>query len=231
MFTSLNFLKFVHYYEPTVFLLLVNFDRDSSFLQEKTNAADSSEAGGNVEEETCNRTKTNGTSSTCVSDRYNKLQAVQIEIDAVRSALELNKCSENESSASEGAIKEEQEKAEGEENNSQAPSNDKTLQYALASDRLRSLIETKTRLEKEISEASKDGEYGSLIRSIVKEDRNSKRRLKEVEKLSKHQNKRLKRVSLTDDDDFDSVLNAASTGFVKTVSHLQYTSCTLLKIT
>ncbi|MCI31554.1 DNA repair and recombination protein RAD26, partial [Trifolium medium] len=55
--------------------------------------------------------------------------------------------------------------------------------------------------------------------SLVKEDRRPKKKLKDDKKLSKRPAKRFKTVSFDDDADFDAVLDAASAGFVETVSY------------
>lgn len=57
-----------------------------------------------------------------------------------------------------------------------------------------------------------------MIKTVVKEDVKLKRKLREGEKSSKDTNKGKKRVSFTEDVDFDAVLDAASVGFVETVS-------------
>ncbi|KAL3531219.1 hypothetical protein ACH5RR_010541 [Cinchona calisaya] len=183
------------------------------FEQDKTNTADCSEAGRSADELFAT-VKSNGASSTSLSDLYNKLKAVEVEIGAVRSAVELTKFTKNEGHVSEGDSVKEKENVDCEENDSRASSND--LQHALASDRLRSLIKTKAQLQKEISNGSKDDEYEKVIKCIVKEEVKSKRKLKEAKNLSKHQIKRRKTVSFGEDDDFDAVLNAASSGFVET---------------
>ncbi|XP_027094820.2 protein CHROMATIN REMODELING 8-like [Coffea arabica] len=186
------------------------------FGQAKTSAADSSAAGGSDGEELVVGAESNGASSTSLPDLYNKLRAVELEIDAVKSAFEVKSFAKDDAHVSEGDSEKGHESVEAEENNSCASPNDTTLQHALASDRLKSLIKTKAQLEKKISDGSPDLEYRNLIKNIVKEERNSKRKPKDVKKLIKNQSKRLKRASFSEDDDFDAVLNAASAGFVET---------------
>lgn len=150
----------------------------------------------------------------------NKLRAVELEIDAVTSAVEqLKNFKRGEDHFPDGDDKTEQGNAEVERNVLQASPSDSTLQHALAADRLKSLIKTRAQLEKEISDSSNFNLHDDrFIRNLVKEEPKSKRRLKEVEKTSHNKNKRLKKVSVHDDDDFDAILNAASAGFVETVS-------------
>lgn len=102
--------------------------------------------------------------------------------------------------------------------------NEPDLQRALAEDRLRSLKKAKSRIEKEISvlpegNAPKSSDREKLLLSIVKENSKPKRKLKEAKNAGKGLEKRKKTVSFDDDADFDAVLDAASAGFVETVSY------------
>lgn len=193
--------------------------------QAKTEAADSTGVGGSAEDESYDAIKSNRTSSTCHDDVYNKLRAVEVEINAVKSSLELTNLARNEEDFLERDDGKEHENVEGKGDDYGASPNDTSLQHALATDRLRSLIKRKAQLEKEISDTSKDIKAEKLLKRIVEEEPSSKRRSKEVQKKNKHQSKRLKTVSYSEDDDFDSVLNAASAGFVETVSHFQFIVC------
>ncbi|KAL0418631.1 UNVERIFIED_CONTAM: protein CHROMATIN REMODELING 8 [Sesamum radiatum] len=183
----------------------------------RKDADDYNEGAGAREEETVGRTKSKETSSSSNGNLVNKLRAVQVEIDAVTSAVEqLENFKRDEDHFPDGDDEIEQGNAEAERNILQASSNDLTLQHALAVDRLQSLIKTRAQLEKEISDSPRNGQHDRLLRNLVKEEPKSKRWLKEVDKTSQNQKKRLKRVSFTEDDDFDAVLNAASAGFVET---------------
>ncbi|KAA8543382.1 hypothetical protein F0562_021123 [Nyssa sinensis] len=188
----------------------------------RTNAGDSSEAGGSTEEELLERSKSNELSSTSHAELYNKLRAVEVEIDAVASSVEqvknLARIEDNVPDSNDGR---EQGDTGNKQNIVQASPNDLTLQHALATDRLRSLKKTKAQLEREISNVCKDdpsrgGKHDKLILNLVKEEPRPKRKLKEVQKSSKNLKKRQKTVSFDVDDDFDAVLNAASAGFVET---------------
>ncbi|KAL2587186.1 hypothetical protein AAZV13_13G097300 [Glycine max] len=145
-----------------------------------------------------------------------KLRAVQFEIDAVASAVErLSNVEDNEECSDAGEDGPGRGTAEGE---SDGNSN---LQRALAADRLRSLEKTKAQLEKELldlfkDDDSKSAEHEELVLSLVKEERKSKRKVKEDKKLNKSAGKRPKKVSFDEDADFDAVLDAASAGFVET---------------
>lgn len=99
---------------------------------------------------------------------------------------------------------------------------DVTLQHALAYDRLQSLTKTRERIEHELADLRKDRsskaiENDKLLEELVREERRPKRKQTEVKK-SRQIEKRQKKVSFDDDADFDAVLDAASTGFVETVS-------------
>ncbi|CAA2934044.1 CHROMATIN REMODELING 8 [Olea europaea subsp. europaea] len=183
------------------------------------NAEDKSETGRDGDEELHNQTKSNKTLSTVHENLYNKLRAVEIEINAVTSAVEqLESFKRHDDIFSEGEDERKQGPADIEKDYLGASPNDVTLQHALAADRLRSLIKTKAQLEKEILDSSNDIKDNKLLRDLVKEEPKTTRKLKEIQKTSKkkNKNKRLKTVSFVEDDDFDAVLNVASTGFVET---------------
>lgn len=183
------------------------------------NAEDNSEAGRDGDEELHNQTKSNKTLSTVHENLYNKLRAVEIEINAVTSAVkQLESFKRHDDTFSEGDDEKEQGTADIEKDDFWASPNDVTLQHALAADRLKSLIKTKAQLENEILDSSNDIKDNKLLRDLVKEDPKTKRKLKEIQKTSKikNKNKRVKTVSFIEDDDFDAVLNVASTGFVET---------------
>lgn len=168
--------------------------------------------------------KSNGTSSHGHANLVNKLRAVNLELDAVRSAVEqLEDFKRDKDQLSDEDDKTEQDNAEGDTIVRQSSSS-VTLQHALATARLDSLLKTRAQLEKEISESSKSNQDDdSLIRNLVKEASKSKRGLKEVDNISRNKNKRLKKVSVDDDDnDFEAILNATSAGFVETVSDFLY---------
>ncbi|KAF5930518.1 hypothetical protein HYC85_031391 [Camellia sinensis] len=188
----------------------------------RNNAGEISEAGGSTEEELLGSSKNNELLSTSHADVYNKLRAVEIEIDAVASSVEqVKNLARNENHVSDGYDGEEQGDKEDERSILQSSCNDLTLQHALATDRLRSLKKTKAQLEKEISNLCKDdpskcSKHDKLIQDLVKEERRPKSKLKELQKSSKNPKKRQKIVSFDEDGDFDEVLNTASAGFVET---------------
>lgn len=186
--------------------------------QAREDAGDCDKAAEAKEEE-LDAIKSNGTSSNGHGNLVNKLRAVNLELDAVRSAVEqLENFKRDKDQLLDDDDKTEPDNTEGDTIVLQSSSS-VTLQHALAADRLESLIKTRAQLEKEISESSKnDQDDDSLIRNLVKEAPKSKRGLKEVDNISRNKNKRLKKVSVDDDDDFEAILNAASAGFVETVS-------------
>ncbi|KAE9619385.1 hypothetical protein Lal_00047527 [Lupinus albus] len=154
-------------------------------------------------------------SSSKAEELHQKLRAVEFEIGAVASTIEDVK--NNGDSSGVGEDGQEQGIAAGDDS-----SDASDLQRVLAADRLRSLKNTKAQLEKELSKLGKDNnskstEREKLIFDLVKEERTSKRKLKEKDKkLQKNSGKKLKTVSFNDDVDFDAVLDAASAGLVET---------------
>lgn len=180
-----------------------------------------SEARGSVDDEHLDRTKSNELSSASHTELYNRLRAVEIEIDAVANSVEqVKNFGRNDDLVPDGDDIEEQGDIKEEQGIVKASPNDLTLQHALASDRLRSLKKTKAQLEKEITnfDPSKVSKHDrdKVIRNLVKEEPKRKQKPKEAPKSSKNVKKRQKTVSFEDDDDFDSVLNAASAGFIET---------------
>lgn len=141
---------------------------------------------------------------------YNKLRAVEFEIDAVESTVEPEQAGSEEGDRDGG-------------DGAEAGNKEDNLQHALATDRLRSLKKTKAQLEKELSDLGKGRPYKGIARDkvlldIVKDKPAPKRKSKQVQISRKKLEKRIKTVSFDEDDDFDAVLDAASAGFVETVS-------------
>lgn len=174
--------------------------------------------GGTKEENSNVSGNVETSSSTKVEELHQKLRVVQFEIDAVASTIQHV---ENNGDCS-CVIEDGQEQGIAAGDGS---SNDLNLQHVLAADRLRSLKNTKAQLEKELSNLCKDNnskstEREKLIFDLVKEERRPKRKLKDDKKLQKGSGKKPKTVSFNDDVDFDAVLDAASAGFVETVSCL-----------
>lgn len=155
---------------------------------------------------------------------YSKLRAVEVEISAVASTLEKGEAiAENGSEDSGADIKKDTD--ERNEDCVQVTPDGLTLHQALAADRLRSLKKTKAQLEQEISRlgkrASIDGNGLEVLPDEVKEKPKHKQRLKAVDKSNKDSKPNLKSVSYNGDADFDAVLDAASAGFVETVSNVR----------
>ncbi|KAJ4809891.1 Protein CHROMATIN REMODELING 8 [Rhynchospora pubera] len=129
-----------------------------------------------------------------------KLRAIELEIEAVSSSIK------PEASTSE------EETEEGKTGNN--------LQKALATDRLKSLERAKAQIQREISgfSAGPSWREDTLLKKLV-EERPKKRKkvLKDDGESSGARPKRhLKTVSYDDDEDFDAVLDAASSGFMET---------------
>lgn len=146
------------------------------------------------------------------------MRAINLEIEAVASSVEqLENSKKDDDQIPDGNDKTEKGNSELERHVQTSPNN-LSLQHALAADRLQSLIKTRAQLEKEVSASSKDNQQNDwLIRNLIKEVPKPKHQSKGIDKTSHNKNKRLKKVSV-DDDGFDAILNAASAGFVETVS-------------
>lgn len=184
------------------------------------NNGNASEVGGSTEEEPLERSESIDPLAASQAKLYNKLRAVEFEIDAVASTVEPEQAG-NEGGARDGD--DDGMEPGDKEDLDQAFATGLNLQHALATDRLRSLKETKAKLEKELSDLdkqrpSKGKQRDKVLSDIVKEKPAPKRKLKQVKKSGKNLEKRLKTVSFDEDDDFDAVLDAASAGFVETVS-------------
>ncbi|MBA0763965.1 hypothetical protein Gotri_013354 [Gossypium trilobum] len=188
----------------------------------ENNALDGSEVGGSTEEEPADKLEGNNPSSSANQVKLlNKLRAVEFEIDAVASTVEERKDVTSGDHDAKDEHVEEGNREDDDESAMQLHSRDSTLQRALATDRLKSLKNTKAQLEKELSgllkESSSEGvKHDKLIKDLVKEEPRLKRKSKEIQKPSKTKQKRKKSVSFNDDVDFDAVLDAASAGFVET---------------
>lgn len=193
----------------------------SNFLSQAINSADNNgEVGGNAEDEPHQRSENTDASFASHAKLYNKLRAVEFEINAVSSTVEQARnvaCDDH--AFDEDDSVEKGDKVDG----GQASPDGLNLQHALATDRLRSLKKTKAQIEKELSDLCKNKpsegiDYERLISNIVKADPKPKTKSKGIHKSVKSSKKRQKMVSFDEDDDFDAVLDGASTGLVETVS-------------
>ncbi|OVA13656.1 SNF2-related [Macleaya cordata] len=198
-------------------------DIERNILNEVTNdTGDRIEAGGSTEEQLLDEEKDIDLSSISRAKIYNKLRAVEVEIDAVAATVEQPKSVvSNENHVSYGIDNGKLADIGDDKHVTEVSSGGLTLQHALATDRLQSLKKTKARLQKELSELDKRNteegtDHEKLIKALVKEDVKPKRKLKEGQKSSKDSKKRQKTVSFDEDVDFDAVLDAASAGFVET---------------
>ncbi|CAA7390510.1 unnamed protein product [Spirodela intermedia] len=154
---------------------------------------------------------------------YNKLRAVEIEINAVASRIEWSK----DETSDEGDLLYHNNTRDSDDNNDasgclDAPTDGLTLQQALTADRLRSLQKTKAQLEKEIDSLDKDipikrvGQGRLLDKLVQEEPKQKKRGRKEVQPSVTSSKKQPKSISYDADADFEVVLDAASGGFVET---------------
>lgn len=149
---------------------------------------------------------------------YNKLQAVEVEISAVASSI-----------TEEKSETVDDQKVKGDVKKNVVPVlltlDGSSLQQALAKDRLSSLQRTKARLQNEIShfegqDSASRNEHEELLERLVKEKPKHNLKHKRAEQSNKHSKRKAKTVAYDEDADFDAVLDAASTGFVETVSCL-----------
>ncbi|XP_068493116.1 protein CHROMATIN REMODELING 8 isoform X1 [Phaseolus vulgaris] len=189
-----------------------DIERDVLEKATKNDSVTVTEGEGSAKEERSDLTENVDPSANARAELHQKLRAVQFEIDAVASTVErLRNVENNEECCDAGEDGLVPGTAEGDS------SNNSNLQCVLAADRLRSLKKTKAQLEKNLvnlskDDASKSVEDEQLILSLVREERKPKRKVEE----DKSKGKRLKKVSFDDDVDFDTVLDAASAGFVET---------------
>ncbi|KAJ4726908.1 Protein CHROMATIN REMODELING [Melia azedarach] len=188
----------------------------------QNDTGNSNETEGSNEEEPLDKLESIDPSSTSQGKLYNKLRAVDFEIDAVASTVEhVRRVSSKEEQDIDVANSTEQGDIENDKNAVQASPSDLTLQHALAADRLKSLKKTRAQLEKELSHFQKEKTsegiaHDKFIKDLVKEEPRRKRKSKEASKQGIDHTKRQKKVPFDDDVDFDSVLDAASAGFVET---------------
>ncbi|KAL5796503.1 hypothetical protein ACOSQ2_001323 [Xanthoceras sorbifolium] len=188
----------------------------------ENDAGNSNEDGGNNEEESLDKSESSDPSSASQAKLYNKLRVVKFEIDAVASSVDhVRRVTSKEDRDTDFDDSAEQRDEKDDKSAVETFSNDLTLQHALAADRMKSLKKTKAQLEKELSnfqdeKTSKSIEHEKLIQDLVKDEHRPKRKSKEAQKPGKNRSKRQKTVSVDDDIDFDSMLDAASTGFVET---------------
>ncbi|GMH02332.1 hypothetical protein Nepgr_004171 [Nepenthes gracilis] len=185
------------------------------------NAGSSCKAGETTEEEAPANSRNLEASSFSQVEIYKKLKAVEIEIDAVASAVEQAKRTARNEELDFHSNNNRYENEEEIKGPTKAFPNDFSIQYALASDRLRSLTKTRAELQKELSNIRKVKlslgiEDDKLLQNLVREDQKPSLKLKDVQKLSKETKQKRKAVSFNEDRDFDAVLNAASGGFIET---------------
>ncbi|GAB2298415.1 hypothetical protein Dimus_032480 [Dionaea muscipula] len=196
-------------------------DIERNILEKVTSkTGKSGEADDNDGEEVTDDLRNKPSSSSQI-ELYNKLRAVEIEIDAVASAVEqVKNATRNEDLNS---VNDEHRVENVEEIKGIAGPcpNDFSLQHALAADRLRSLKKTRAQIRKELSELHKTSsslgiQEDKLLQKLVREERKPKRKLKQVPESSKELKNKRKAFSFDEDGEFDAVLNAASGGLVET---------------
>lgn len=156
---------------------------------------------------------------------HQKLLSVQLEIDAVASTIKRAKHTAGKqidsSDSGEAQDKKKQKRADrtGQDN-----AHGGAVQQALAAERLKSLKKAKAQIQKEISQldpcpsGSSKGKDKMLAMLVEEEPRRKKKTLMPSRGPKKMSAPRLKTMSYNDDDDFDSVLDGASGGFMETVS-------------
>ncbi|KAJ8899354.1 hypothetical protein K2173_018328 [Erythroxylum novogranatense] len=189
----------------------------------RNNAQNQGEAEGSIEDKCTDESETISTHPSSQVQLYNKLRAIEFEIDAVASTVvEVQNAESNQNHArSDDDDKTVQGDKEDNSSGVEVSPNDITLQQALAVDRLQSLQRTKAQVEKELSDlckrdSSRKIKQENLLESLVKEELRTKRKAKEVNKSGRNKNKLQKKVLICDDADFDAILDASSAGFVET---------------
>uniref|UniRef100_A0A0A0L7W7 Uncharacterized protein n=1 Tax=Cucumis sativus TaxID=3659 RepID=A0A0A0L7W7_CUCSA len=168
------------------------------------------EVGGIEEENVCDKLDTTDSPSASHVQLYQKLRAVEYEIDAVASTVEPGEKLERNEQHS--CVSTDSQKHAREEDSVSASGDG--LQHALAVDRLRSLKKTQHQLKNELFHLN--DKHAKTILEIVKDRSKPKRKSKEVKKSGNDGGKRLKVVSFDEDNDFDAALDAATVGFVET---------------
>lgn len=158
---------------------------------------------------------------------YNKLRALEVEIDAVASSIGSAKCIEGDGSGNSDSTSVRGDKpVENIGYAVHAPSGNLCLEQALATDRLRDLKKAKAQLQKEISlfgdyafanDIEHEKHHVELLDELVKERPKQKPKHKQKLKSNGHSKQPLKAVAYGEDADFDTVLDAASAGFMETV--------------
>ncbi|KAH9625999.1 hypothetical protein KSS87_016812 [Heliosperma pusillum] len=185
----------------------------------RDNVESSLQGDRGVVEEVCNDSAENQPSSSGQVELLQKLRALDVEIDAVASAVEQAKSvrsnDELDSESGDGGKNDLETMGSNE-----AIPKDNILQHALAADRLRSLKKTRAELHEELSSACKDSKSGGvedkILRYLVREESKLKSKPKDGKGKGKESKRQKKTVSYKEDDGFDAVLNAASGGFVET---------------
>jgi DNA excision repair protein ERCC-6 len=163
-----------------------------------TQANDESRHGA-ASDDSSHRGENGDKSSRTGAGLLNKLRAIELEIEAVSSAIK------------DDASTSEEETEDGETENN--------LQKALATDRLKNLERAKAQIERELSESGV-GPFqreDALLQKLVEERPKKRKGILKNEGESSGSKRRFKTVSYDDDADFDAVLDAASTGFMETV--------------
>ncbi|XP_058094603.1 protein CHROMATIN REMODELING 8-like isoform X2 [Magnolia sinica] len=161
-------------------------------------------------------------SATARDKLFNKLRAVEVEIDAVAASVkQARNIARNENNTSDSTDNRVEGDLDDSKNAVQDSVSGLNLQHALAADRLRSLKKTKAQLQKDLSELHKNDSIEGvgnekLLDKLVREETKQKRRLKEIKPTGKGSKKRQKSVAFDEDVDFDAVLDAASAGFIET---------------
>ncbi|PAN31705.1 hypothetical protein PAHAL_5G438900 [Panicum hallii] len=154
---------------------------------------------------------------------HQKLHSVQLEIDAVASTIKRAKhASGKQVDSSDSGDTQDKKKQKRAEHTSQDDPHGGALQQALAAERLKSLKKAKAQIQKEITQlepcpSGSDKRKDKMLAMPVEEEpRRKKKTLMPSRGPKKMSAPKLKTMSYNDDDDFDSVLDGASAGFMET---------------
>ncbi|XP_062191037.1 DNA excision repair protein CSB [Phragmites australis] len=152
---------------------------------------------------------------------HQKLRSVQLEIDAVASTIKRAKHAAGKQDSSDRGDAQDKKKQHA-DHTAQDDPHGGALQQALATERLKSLKKAKAQIQKEILHSdphpsSSDNQKDKMLAMLVEEEpRRKKKLLMPSPGPKKMSTPRLKTMTYNDDDDFDTVLDGASAGFMET---------------
>ncbi|WVZ71859.1 hypothetical protein U9M48_020391 [Paspalum notatum var. saurae] len=151
-----------------------------------------------------------------------KLRSVQLEIDAVASTIKPAASTIKRDKHTPGKQIESSDSGDGKDKKKQGDTHGGALQQALAIERIKSLKKAKAQIQREILQSdpctsgSDNRKDKMLARLVEEEPRRKKKSIMPSRGPKKTSAPRLKTMSYDDDNDFDAVLDGASSGFMET---------------